>query len=366
MREWEGAYLDGKTAARRRAVIRIQPHGLHLEVEGGAAFFWPYAEVRQTQGFYAGEQARLERGGDLPEVLEVADPAFLDDLRRMAPERGARFHGPPRPSLRVMLVFLTALGVIALSVALYQWGIPAVAAFAAERVPVAWEESLGRSVAAELAPQATRCTDPARQRVLEAILATLTRPLTASPYTFRLVVVDNAQVNAFAVPGGYVVILRGLLERTESAEELAGVLAHELQHVLLRHSTRAIFQEASTGLLMAALVGDATGAIGYGLESARTLGRLRYTRRSEEEADERGLRMLVAAHVDPQGLLRFFEEMKKAEGRQPGLFRYLSSHPTPAERLARLRALAAELDGQPVKLLPDEDWRAIARICQAR
>jgi predicted Zn-dependent protease len=74
-----------------------------------------------------------------------------------------------------------------------------------------------------------------------------------------LTVVDNSTVNAFAAPGGQVVILRGLLEQTTSAEQLAGVVAHELQHVYLRHSTRAILEQTAGTLLLTAVSGDLSG-----------------------------------------------------------------------------------------------------------
>lgn len=363
--DWEGYYLDGRTAARYRAAIRLMRGGLQVTTEGGTTLWWPYGEVRQTQGFYAGEQVRLERGGEIPEALLVSDVAFLTALHRVAPELAARFHDPTRRRMRVRLTLLAALAVIGITAALYLWGIPGLAALVASRVPVSWEERLGEAVVESLAPPGKRCADATRARVINDIVTTLTAPLPGSPYTFRVMVVNDPTVNAFAAPGGYIVLFRGLLERTRTAEELAGVLAHELQHILQRHATRALLQHASTGLLLAALAGDASGAMAYGLESARTLGTLRYSRRNEEEADAEGLRMLLAAGVDPAGMIEFFEVLRKQGGDAPGLLAYLSTHPSPADRIAGLRALAGQSQRTPVKLLPGSDWGDIKKICQA-
>ncbi len=362
---WDGFYLDGRTAARRRATIRPMRTGLEISTEAGATLWWPYPEIRQTQGFYAGEQVRLERGGELPEAVLVDDASFLSALREVAPELGRRFHDPARRRLRARLTLLAALAVVATTVGLYLWGIPALAAILAARVPVTWEERLGAAIVGELAPTGKRCADPARRRAIDEIARALTAPPASPPYTLRVLLVDASPINAFAAPGGYVVVFRGLLERTERPEELAGVLAHEFQHVLHRHVTRALFQDASTGLLLAALTGDVTGALAFGLEAARTLGRLRYSRAAEEEADADGMRMLLTAGIDPSGMIAFFERLRKEAPHLPDTLEYISTHPATERRIERLRALAAA--GQPARptrpLLPDRDWADVKRIC---
>lgn len=364
--QWDGHYLDGRTAARQQATIWLTRTGLQFTTERGVTLWWPYQEIRQSQGFYAGEQVRLERGGELPEVLLVSDPSFLTHLHRVAPGVTSRFHDPSRRRLRAQLTILAALAVIGLTVVLYLWVIPAMAALAAARVPVSWEERLGAAAVEHLAPEAKRCTDPALARALDQILTTLTRPLPRSPYTFRLIVLNDSALNAFAAPGGYIVVLRGLLERSRSAEELAGVLAHELQHVLRRHTTRALLQDASTGLLIAALAGDVSGAMAYGLESARTLGALRYSRQAEEEADREGLRLLRTAGIDPAGMIAFFDLLGTEGKDSPELFKYLSTHPSPADRIERLRSLAGQPQQRSARLLEDPDWREIRTRCESR
>jgi predicted Zn-dependent protease len=178
-----------------------------------------------------------------------------------------------------------------------------------------------------------------------------------------VIVVDDSTVNAFAVPGGQIVLLRGLVERARTPEELAGVLAHELQHVLQRHATRLLLQHASTGLLLVAISGDITGAMAYGIESARVLGTLRYSRYLENEADVEGLRMLLAADVDPQGMIAFFETLRAAERGTPAATRYLASHPLAADRVETLKQLAASHTKEFRPLLPGRDWTDVRRVC---
>src|SRR3989441_3619658 len=135
-----GHSLDGRSAARRQASIRLTPTGLEITLEGGASLWWPLREVRQTQGFYAGEQIRLERGGPLPETLLVDDPGFLGSLHAAAPALGRRFHDPRRRRARVLFTIVAAVTAVAAVTVLYVWGIPAAVGLLAARVPVAWEE----------------------------------------------------------------------------------------------------------------------------------------------------------------------------------------------------------------------------------
>jgi Zn-dependent protease with chaperone function len=362
-REFTGSYLDGKIATRQRATIRLLPNGLQILTERGPMLLWRYADVRRTQGLYAGEQVRLEHGGPMPEVLLVSDAAFLTALQTLLPRLGSRVHDSSHRGMRVALTVLAGLVALGLVVILYSWGIPALAAMVAPRVPVSWEEQFGRAVVEQLAPPGRRCNDPDLQQRLDDIVAALTAAAPRSPYTFRVIVADDSDLNAFAAPGGYIVVLRGLLEKTDSAEELAGVLAHEVQHIVHHHTTRALFQHVSTGLLIAALTGDASGLAAFGLDSARTLGLLQYSRSHEAEADADGMRMVLAAGIDPAGMIAFYELLNKEGPHLPNVLQYASSHPSTTERIDRLKALAAHPPAHPMTLVQPEEWLTLRNAC---
>jgi predicted Zn-dependent protease len=362
-REWPAHYLDGQTPVRHSATIRLMGEGIEVSTAGGWTRLWPYREMRQTQGFYPGEEVRIERGGQFPEILVVPDPSFLRSLREAAPRTRLGVGDQARRGRWARLIAAAAAGVIALTALIYLWGIPALAALVAARVPVAWEESLGRSILHQIAPPDLVCSDPRRQRALDAILARLIAAGRPAPYTPRLLVVNRPDVNAVAVPGGTIVVFRGLLERTRTPEELAGVLAHEVEHIVHRHATQAVVQHASTGLLLVALTGDMTGPLAYGLESARALGQLQYSRQAEEEADRDGMARLLAAHISPKGMIDFFDTLA-AGVRERATLRYLSTHPSTQERIAALRRLASEAPADQVPLLPDLDWSDIRAICE--
>ena len=364
--EWQAAYLDGRTAARRPATVHITRTGLDVVVPGGAGarFFWPFREIRQTQGAYAGEPVRLEHGGELAEALLITDPGFVSAARSTSPE-AAHLHAPARRGLRLGLAAGAAVIAVVVALGLYYLAIPAIAGVAAARVPVAWEEQLGGAIVEHFAPAGRRCEDPVRQAPIDRIVARLTAKAHPQPYTFRIAVVNSGTVNALAAPGGHIIVFRGLLERADSAEELAGVLAHEIAHVLHRHVTRAIFHHASTGLLMTALVGDVSG-VAYGLQAARTLGDLQMNRAAESEADREGIRLLQEAGIDTAGMVTFFDKLQRRERGDDGLTRYLRTHPPTAERLTTLRALAALASKPEERLLADDAWNDVKRLCGGR
>src|SRR3989441_11931308 len=122
-----GPYPDGRSAAGQPATSRLAATGLDIALESGAALWWPFAEVRQTQGFYAGQQIRLERGAPLAAVLLVDDFGFLAALHTAAPVLTRRFHDPRRRRGRRPLPLLAAPPAVGPAAPLHTWGIPAAA-----------------------------------------------------------------------------------------------------------------------------------------------------------------------------------------------------------------------------------------------
>ena len=141
--EWQAFYLDGKSAVRRPATVQLQPSALRIVIDGGDTVYWPYESIEQTQGSYTGEQVRLERGAEFPEILLLSDHGFLAALHQFAPARAGRFHNPARRQARIRATILAGVVSVILVVLAYLYGIPALATAVTPWVPIAWEESLG-------------------------------------------------------------------------------------------------------------------------------------------------------------------------------------------------------------------------------
>jgi beta-barrel assembly-enhancing protease len=361
---WQGYYLDGRTAIRHPVTIQLTTSALHVVKADGNTLHWPYGKIAQTQGTYEGEQVRLEYGSPLPQTVIVEDLAFLTALQQAASSNVAHFHNPQQRPLRLRLTILAGIALLGVTACFYVWGIPGLATFLAPHIPVSWEEQLGASVLEQLAPSDARCVDQNRFPALESIVARLSRARPDSPYRIRLTVVDRPVMNAFALPGGQVVVFRGLLEATETPEQLAGVLAHELQHIYKQHPTRAIIEQASTSLLITAVSGDFTGALAYGIEGARVLGSLRYSRLHEDEADREGLRLLQAVGIDPAEMVAFYRIMEAQHPHEAVVPSSLSTHPDTNERIEKLIALAGPPPPHPVQLFSQEEWKDLRSLCR--
>lgn len=359
--EWEGVYFDGRTAQRRRVTVRPVIDGLRITLDDGTALSWPYSDVRQLQGVFRGQQVRLERS-TTPETLIVSDSEFLTALAQTASRAGRRFRLPIRASQWLLYTVLAGAAAILVSAALYLWGIPAFADRVAARVPPQWEEQLGEAAVQEFTLQMRRCDDPHLAAALQEITTTLATSWTPSPYSFHMTVVDLPVINALAAPGGYIVVFRGLIAKTRAPEELAGVLAHEMQHVLHRDATRGLVREMS----VRAMLNVATGGAGMTpLQAAGLLAGLRYSREAEAAADRDGMKMMEAAHLDPQGMIRMYQTLKREAGQAPRAISYLSTHPDIDSRIAELQRLARDATYTPVHLLPGVHWETIARTCSA-
>ncbi len=359
-RVWEGVYYDGRTAARHAVTATVMETGLRIARGDDSTLWWPYEEIRQVAGDVAGEPLRLERGREPAEALVVYDSGLAEAIATFAPKARAHLRRPLRGWPLLRLTLLAAGGAVALGAVLYLWGIPLLADTVAARVPVAWEERLGAAVVEPVISETDRCGEPGGVAAIDRIIRTLSAA-SPSPYTYRVTVVKVPLVNAFAAPGGYIVIFRGLLDKTPTPEALAGVIAHEMQHVIQRHGTRNLIRDLSLRALIAMISGD--GGLGRVLETGGTLAGLRYTRSDEAAADRGGMRQLAAARIDPEGLITFMQAIQTEEGNLPGALVYLSNHPSTADRLAALRRQAAEVSFPPIPLLPDYSWSDISKIC---
>ena len=164
-----------------------------------------------------------------------------------------------------------------------------------------------------------------------------------------------------------------LLKIAESPEELAGVLAHEAQHIFLKHSTRGILRNLASGLFMTLILGDANTVMEIAINIAGQLKTLGFSREMETEADIKGVEMMVDAKINPQGMFSIVKKLMKKELKLEGnkkntstskyfyeIFSYMSTHPSATSRLNKLEALIANNSEKLfIPLYPNLNWNEI-------
>jgi Zn-dependent protease with chaperone function len=201
-------------------------------------------------------------------------------------------------------------------------------------------------------------TDPSFKAV-QSILDRLKAAIPDNPgYPFKLYVIKNKEMNAMALPGGTVVVLTGLLEQADSPEEVAGVLSHEMTHVLKRHVIRQVVHNLGWRLWIGLFLGY--GDFARAAEGLGKLGELSFSRSQEEEADLGAAHILARANLPIEPFIGFFKKMQNQALTADSPFKnFISDHPSNAQRMEKLEALGKELKPEKEELFTNIDWASV-------
>jgi predicted Zn-dependent protease len=215
------------------------------------------------------------------------------------------------------------------------------------------EIALGKSLAQEVERSSKMIDDPVVTEYVNRVGQNLVRNSDAQvPFTIK--VIDSDEVNAFALPGGFFYVNSGLILRAQEEDELAGVMAHEISHVTLRHGTKQATKAEMIQLgAMAAMIFVPYGWAGYGIYEGMNLAIpltfLKFSRDAEREADFFGIQYMYKAGYDPNAYVTFFERIQADEKRRPGTIpKFFSTHPPTPERIELAQKEIA-------RILPDKD-----------
>ncbi len=261
-------------------------------------------------------------------------------------------HGSWRPWQRGLAVAGTGVAIAALAGIV--WTGDALAGRLAPLIPHAVTAPIGKQLVSGMGKA---CSGKAGLTALAGLVTRLA-PAGEIREPLNLTVIDSATVNAAALPGGEVVIFRGLIDEAAGPGEVAGVLAHELGHVARAHVNKGLIRQLGLSLVTGG--SDAAGLVNLALL-------LRATRADEAEADGEAIRRLSRAGWATAPLADFFDRQRRQPGRTTGVLAgiddYAASHPPDAERAARFRAASV---ASPVSVLDAAGWQALRSVCGAR
>jgi Zn-dependent protease with chaperone function len=374
-----GLWNDGKSAVSHPVMLFHRPHQRELRICPAASgsdlhplAVWPMDRIRVLSGSlteYSPLPLRLAEEPDNGQRLTVENGPHLALLAAWmrGPQAERRADARRRWFMGTAAVWMLFLG-------LYFTG-PALFSFAVGILPQSWEARLGKSARDSIVDMLVRLPgvrsvneEATNDPNLKQLLARLEKGAPTQGYAFDLLVLDADFVNAFALPGGYMLVSTGLVKACQSPDELAGVLAHEMAHVTGRHGTARMLREQ----LWTVLLRLVSGSDGLAAQLAGNVITSSFDRDDERDADARGVERLVGAGINPMGLADFFARLEKEEAREKKsagwtIMSYVASHPELAERQDNIRRtmLAADRENAPVPspAMSPEQWRKFRTVC---
>jgi predicted Zn-dependent protease len=368
-----GSFFDGQHAGRHRVEVTLDEARGELIVTGPSLpepLRWPLARLRALEDTARDYSLTLTLHAETedeaprdPARLTLREPAMTARIREICPDLKRRnMHSGTWRKLLMRSTLAVAAVVLMLFVI-----VPRMADTLATLIPIDREVAFGKSVIAQMERALgaadlgdLRCRGEAGQAALDRMVARLTETQEMQ-YDLEVRVFDHEMVNAFAAPGGQVVVMRGLLEETEGPDAVAAVLAHEIGHVEARDATRIALRAAGSAGLLSMVLGDFTGGT-IAVVLGERMMQASYTREAEAAADGFALKMLNAAKVDSTGMASFFDYIGELQGEMMQVPEYLSTHPASEGRAERARD-NAQGQAQTTPVLSETDWQALKGIC---
>lgn len=345
-------FYDGRTARAHEAEAAVEGDSLRILADG-REIVWP---VRDLEVEIEAGEARVSsrREPDARLVLPAADwsalaGSRLDDRRRARRRKEIWLVGGLTATAVAVVLFVTV-------------GVPALSGPLARATPVSMERRMGANFEAQIGAVFPACEEPAAQAVLDR----LGRRVAAgadSAFDIRVRAVDAPMVNAFALPGGAILVTGDLIRDAESPDELAAVIAHEVAHVEKRHVMQAVWRDLGVGMLLDLVVGGGTGAGQQAVLIGGQLTSLRHDRAAELEADARGQALLHQAGLSSRGMAPFFARLARSSGsgRFEEAAEFINTHPASSRRVRA--AEAAGRAGAPA--LTEAEWLTVRTACAA-
>lgn len=227
---------------------------------------------------------------------------------------------------------------------LYVFIAPKVADGLTKTIPIKWEVELGDKMYSQFMSANKEIQIKSMQ--LDSFFKLMN---VDSEYPIRLHYLEDTIRNAFAVPGGHIVVYAGLMNKLTNYESLAGLLGHEYTHIAKKHSLKTILRSASSYLILAAVFGDLTGLAGIILENANSIQNLSYSRKFEHEADQDAVTILLDRKIGLTGMLDLFKVFLNIGNKGLAVPEFLSTHPVTEDRIKYIESRMAKNESETIE-----------------
>lgn len=345
-------FHDGREARAHPADVAVEGRLVHIAADG-REHRWPLNAIAIDRH---GGEARLSWKGDrdarliLPEVewIALAGAADVAVMRRGRRREIALVGG------------LAAAGAAVAGFVFF--GMPVLSGPLARATPAEYERRMGENFDAQIGAVFPTCGGESGQRVLRE-LGDQIGGYADTTFIIEVRAVQAPMINAFALPGGPILITDDLIRDLESPDELAAVVAHEVAHIEQRHVMQAVWRLLGMGMVLDAVVGGGSGAGQQAVLLAGQITDLNYSRVAEVEADARGMELLHARGMSSRGMASFFARLEGGGG-SPGetgaAAEFLSTHPDGGRRVRAARAM--ERSG--ASALDEDQWAQVKAACE--
>jgi Zn-dependent protease with chaperone function len=363
--ETSGQYFDGKTASSTEVPVVISAQGVRFQL-GTDWISWPMTELRclQDQARDTGMILDLEDSSEAR--LIVKDRAATQYLWSLPNELTKRTT-PSKMKRRVWFWGISAIAAVCLIMFVI---VPILSNTLARYIPIEREVALGKYSLKQIewvvsgGDKGLTCNGEQGRAALVKMSKRL-KDNFETDYPLEVRVFRHKEINAFAVPGGQIVLFEGLLNAAKSPEEVAGVLGHEFGHVVNRDPTRLSLRSAGSAGLLGLVFGDFAGGFAA-LILAEALVSASYSQDAETQADVFSHELFARAKLPSKSFANFFKQLAEKHGDDDGLLSHISSHPDLAGR--EQAAIAADVVGDDdfVPILTASEWTALRGICNDR
>ncbi|PTQ90965.1 M48 family metallopeptidase [Agitococcus lubricus] len=286
---------------------------------------------------------KAQSSKDIQVILATAPTNLANQLQK--------WHHKDRHIKTVWSLIGGAVAVCVLAIVGLWWQYDNILTWAASKVPLSTEEKLGQAALEQFKAEHTILNEGKAATTVADIGKRLTQ---GSRYRYQWYIKHDNTINAFALPGGVIVVHSALINKASNADELAAVLAHEVQHVERQHALKNMIHSAGWATVLAVVLGDVSAVTAV---IAHQLGTSYFSRDLEAEADRLGYATLVKANIKPDGMVSFFQKLQAAHGDSGGLA-WISSHPETEARIDAMKKLLKEQPCVPCKPL-SVDWPAV-------
>ena len=338
----------------REVRILLFNNAVHLYDAGSNAFIaaYPYKEFSVLE---KNAESALFSVGDGSEIEVPAEHFSLPELLKLSGYGKSRWS----VSLSRLKVPLLLTGFLLFAITMYYVVVSGISGIGIRLISPKKEAQLGQMIFDAMLKDATIDT------VASGLLTDFAAQLRMSEkYNLKFTVVDDKDVNAFAIPGGHIVVYKGILQQMTRPEELVALIGHESSHINERHSLRNMVQELTGNFVLSMVFGDLGSIGGVIAGRANALRSLSYSRSLEKEADEQGMHRMLSNRIDPQGMVMLMDRLKAAE-KDVHLPGFLSTHPLTEERRVHALKFVAEHPGEAV-MTPklESNWEQLKKAIE--